>query len=87
MAPGFVYQPTRAERIKRWLRENPGYHFAGDVCDGMGILDADDRARYARSLSNMAETGLVLAKGRATYMKYMNGRDPLLERTRITKDE
>lgn len=75
LRPGLVFEPSRAKRIRLWLASNPGWHFAADVCDGMGVGDPDKRARYARSLSNMVGQGLVQASGRATLMKYRKARN------------
>lgn len=66
---------SRAEAIRQWLQQNPGWHFAADVCDGMEIEDADSRAKHARSLSNMVGMGLVDGAGRRRLMKYRQCRN------------
>ncbi|WP_329765080.1 hypothetical protein [Stenotrophomonas maltophilia] len=66
---------SRAQQIRQWLAENPGWHFAADICDGMQVEDPAERARYARSLSNMAGQWLLQASGRATLMKYRKARN------------
>lgn len=75
LRPGYVFEPSRAKRIRLWLESNPGWHFAADICDGMQVEDPAERARYARSLSNMVGQGLLQASGRATLMKYRKARN------------
>ncbi|MEL6095895.1 hypothetical protein AAGG42_08390 [Stenotrophomonas maltophilia] len=66
---------SRAKQIRQWLAENPGWHFAADVCDCMEIAAADDRAKHARSLSNMVTLGLLDGVGRRRFMKYRANRN------------
>ncbi|HHA2716193.1 TPA: hypothetical protein ACOECI_000541 [Stenotrophomonas maltophilia] len=75
LSPGRVFEPSRAKRIRLWLDGNPGWHFAADICDGMQVDGPAERARYARSLSNMVGIGLLQATGRATLMKYRKARN------------
>lgn len=65
---------TRAAQIRQWLADNPGWHFSGDVCDGLGIGDAPLRAKFARSLSNMATAGVLASAGHRGTMRFQSRR-------------
>lgn len=53
---------TRSARIRQWLIDNPGWHFAGDVSEG---LSAAGKERYAvaAALGAMSSRGLLAISG------------------------
>ncbi len=64
---------SSAAQIRKWLTDNPGWHFAGDVCDAFG-LSGSERTRLSRHLWRMGETGSVEMEGKRGSMKYRLGR-------------
>lgn len=53
--------------IRQWLLENPGWHFAGDVVEGMG---AQDRLRVSQALCRMAKRGHLTKAGKRGAMRF-----------------
>lgn len=64
---------TRAARIRQWLADNPGWHFAGDICDGLALA-GKDRLRCMQELARMGELGLLVTAGARGSMRYTPGR-------------
>lgn len=54
---------TRASECREWLKENPGWHFSSDVCDGLAAKDPDARKRIAATLSMSAIAKKIGRKG------------------------
>jgi hypothetical protein len=63
---------SRAEKIRQWLQQNPGWHFMGDVCAG---LSGVDRNQVTRDVDQMARRGQILAVGKQGTKRYRLGRD------------
>lgn len=64
---------TRAAQIRHWLADNPGWHFAGDVADGMDA-QGPDRKRLISALGQMTISGTVRFAGKHGSMRYAAGR-------------
>lgn len=60
---------TRCARIRQWLIDNPGWHFAGDVVEGMGV-EGNERLRVSQQLCRMAQTGILFAAGKRGSMRF-----------------
>lgn len=63
---------SRAQQIRQWLAENPGWHFMGDVCEGLAGIDRD---RVTRDVDQMARRGQVEAIGKQGTKRYRFGRE------------
>ncbi|SET91582.1 hypothetical protein [Stenotrophomonas indicatrix] len=63
---------SRAEKIRQWLQQNPGWHFMGDVCAGLAGVD---RNQVTRDVDQMARRGQILAVGKQGTKRYRFGRD------------
>lgn len=63
---------SRAQQIRQWLAENPGWHFMGDVCAGLAGVDRD---RVTRDVDQMARRGQVEVVGKQGTKRYRFGRE------------
>lgn len=54
---------SRASECREWLKQNPGWHFAQDVADGLAAKDADARQKVAAALSSAATRKKIERKG------------------------
>lgn len=66
---------SRFAEIRQWLTDNPGWHFASDVADGLGAK-GEERRRVAASLSNMSLGGVLSAFGGRGMRRYSIARQP-----------
>jgi len=64
---------SRAAAIRAWLAANPGWHFAGDVADGVGAIGSA-RDAVSRTLWNLVHHGHVRDAGRHGTKRYALGR-------------
>ena len=64
---------SRAAQIRCWLTSNPGWHFAGDVCEGLGV-SGKDRYSMAKAICRLAALGHVVATGKQGSKRYRLGR-------------
>lgn len=62
---------SRAQQIRQWLADNPGWHFMGDVCAGVPAVDRD---RITRDVDQMARRGQIECVGRHGTKRYRFGR-------------
>lgn len=62
---------TRAAQIRKWLTDNPGWHFAADVA---AALPDEDRFSVTQSLWIMSCHGHVITQGKRGSMRYSLGR-------------
>lgn len=69
--------------IWAWLDSNPGWHFAGDICDGLG-LEGKARLRNMQKLFRMGAIGTVRVAGKRGAMRYSRGR-PARKYQRLVK--
>lgn len=60
---------TRAQQIRDWLTENPGWHFSGDVSDAFGAK-GKERTRVAQMLCKMGDLGMVEKAGGRNCIRY-----------------
>ena len=67
----------RAEAVRRWLREHPGWHFTADVLDAMGLTGWKSRQPYAFALRSSSENGLLERSGHGKAIRYRYGREPI----------
>jgi len=63
---------TLSEGIRQWLRDNPGWHFMGDVCAGLNT--EVDKAKVIKTVSQMARRGQIASAGKHGTMRYALGR-------------
>lgn len=68
---------SRSKQIRQWLAENPGWHFMGDIVDGIGVEQAE-RLHVAQSVSRMAKVGHVIETGNRGTKRYTFGRQARL---------
>ncbi|HIE0523791.1 TPA: hypothetical protein ACXJLS_000383 [Stenotrophomonas maltophilia] len=61
---------SRAKKIRQWLAENPGWHFMGDVCQGMAGIESK---RVAHDVDQMARRGQIQSLGRHGTKRYSFG--------------
>lgn len=59
----------RSKRIRKWMTDNPGWHFAGDVGDALGA-HGHERTRVSQQLWQMGNYGVVERKGEPGSMRY-----------------
>ncbi|HBS61657.1 MAG TPA: hypothetical protein DEB32_02780 [Stenotrophomonas sp.] len=60
---------SRCARIRQWLIDNPGWHFAGDVVEGMGAA-GHERLRVSQQLCRMSAAGILRATGKRGSMRF-----------------
>jgi uncharacterized Ntn-hydrolase superfamily protein len=65
---------TRAAQIRQWLADNPGWHFMGDVCAGLGAT-GQLRNAITRDVDQMARRHQLLVVGKHGTKRYSFGRD------------
>ncbi len=53
---------SRCARIHQWLVDNPGWHFAGDVSEGLSAA-GDERYAVSHALGVMSSRGLLAVSG------------------------
>ncbi len=58
---------SRAQQIRQWLAENTGWHFMGDVCDGMAGIESK---RVAHDVDQMARRGQIQSFGKHGTKRY-----------------
>lgn len=63
---------SRAQQIRQWLAENPGWHFMGDLCEG---LADEDRGKVTRDVAVMAIRGQIESAGKRGSKRYRFGRE------------
>jgi len=68
---------TRCARIRQWLIDNPGWHFAGDVSEGLSAV-GDERYAVSHALGVMSKRGLLAISG----MKHGSKRYSLIRQAR-----
>ncbi|WP_198527622.1 hypothetical protein [Xanthomonas sp. SHU 199] len=61
---------SRASECREWLRQNPGWHFSSDVCDGLAAKDPDARQKIAAALSSCATRKKIERKGLRHNFRY-----------------
>lgn len=54
---------TRCARIRQWLIDNPGWHFAGDVSEGLSAA-GEERYAVAHALGVMSSRGILATTGK-----------------------
>lgn len=65
---------TRAAQIRKWLAEHRGWHFMGDICEGMGASGGSARILVSADVGQMARRGLIQMVGRHGSKRYAFGR-------------
>jgi hypothetical protein len=65
---------TRAAQVRQWLADHPGWHFMGDICEGMGALGSA-RIVIAAHVGQMARRRLIQMVGKQGSKRYAYGRD------------
>ncbi len=60
---------SRAQQIRQWLAENPGWHFSGDVSDAFNAK-GPDRTKIAQQLCRMGDVGMVEKAGSRGAIRY-----------------
>ncbi len=63
---------TLSEAIRQWLRDNPGWHFMGDVYAGLNTEVGKDKV--IKTVSQMARRGQIASAGKHGTMRYTFGR-------------
>lgn len=61
---------TRAARIRKWLTDNPGWHFGSDICAALGV-DGKDRLRCLQQLRRLGEEGVLETTGTHGTKRYL----------------
>lgn len=66
---------TRTGRVRKWLTENPGWHFDDCIQEGLGI-PAEERKDLLITLANMYANGAVERRGSQGARRYTLGNPP-----------
>lgn len=67
----------KAAAVRQWLRERPGWHFTGDILDGLGLTGWRARQPYAFALRSASENGLLDRTGAQKSTRYRYHREPM----------
>lgn len=89
MADAPIFVPISISgRIRQWLLDNPGWHFASDVHEAMRARTPKARQTVSALLANQAHLGVIDRKGQRGLYRYaansntghVNGHSKLLRR-------
>lgn len=59
------------KRLARWLRDNPGWHFLTDACDGLEVSAGKaSREPYSKAVKRLHARGVVERAGQTHTTRY-----------------